>query len=71
MCTYCPNCGADLTEAPFVPTEPPIGTTVRDKYDGLITRAKNGRWGPQGCVPLASWGPMYRARGPLTIVKEN
>lgn len=51
-----------------VPAEPPIGTVVEDRHGVPITRSENGLWGQRGMLPLASWGPMYLAHGPLHIV---
>lgn len=50
------------------PPEPPVGTTVRDRFGGTATHQVPGGWAPYGCVPLAKWTAMWAARGPLEVV---
>lgn len=48
-----------------VPPEPPIGTWVKDRFGAASHRGNNGYWGEPGFYYLASWEPMWKARGPL------
>jgi hypothetical protein len=65
----CSNCGHDMGDDPWcaegVPPEPPIGSWVKDRYGGISHRGENGSWGQPGMYYLASWVPMWNARGPL------
>lgn len=49
------------------PAEPPVGTWVIDRWGGTSRRANGGGWGSPGFMSLASWEPMWNARGPLEV----
>ncbi|WP_159601450.1 hypothetical protein [Agromyces humi] len=44
--------------------EPPVGTWVRDRHDGVTFRQQEG-WGAPGTMPFGRWTDMWDARGPL------
>lgn len=70
MTTVCPTCSRPWSEDE-VPSEPPIGTWVKDRHGGVsvrtIDRDGNDGWtiAPHGFYAFGRWDAMWRARGPL------
>lgn len=64
----CPTCGAQMSHPP---TEPPIGTWVKDRHGAVAVRTidSEGRDGwapaPSGFYAFGRWTSMWDARGPL------
>lgn len=48
-----------------IPTEPPVGTWVLDRFGGASLRHENGGWAEPGFMPYGVWKAMWKARGPL------
>lgn len=71
--TVCPSCGhAFHPQACLpVPTEPPVGTWVKDRFGGTHVRIEdsdgNIGWSasPTGFYAFGKWAPMWESRGPL------
>jgi hypothetical protein len=59
----CPNCGYPVGP---IPSEPPIGTWVRDRHGAVSVRNRDG-WAPApfGFYGAGQWAAMWQARGPL------
>lgn len=62
--TECRQCGTVVPVPCTVPSEPPVGTWVRDRFGGLSRRTAAG-WGLPGFMPFGVWSAMWHARGPL------
>lgn len=66
----CPTCG-NTFEAACAPSEPPVGTWVRDARGAVSVRIvdSDGRdgWAPAltGFYAFARWNAMWVAHGPL------
>lgn len=76
----CPTCRRDGWQGEC-PPEPPVGTTVLDRYGAPHTRLSMMVEGPAGHVsrvegwaagpdflPKGKWEDMWAARGPLTVI---
>lgn len=63
MIGHCHACGCEYDIAP---TEPPVGTWVRDRFGGTHYRRPDG-WAcaPTGFYAFGVWSAMWAARGPL------
>jgi hypothetical protein len=61
----CPNCGFE----PTPPSEPPLGTWVRDQHGGVSQRRidadGNDGWGVPGFHSSEVWEKYWAAHGPL------
>lgn len=69
----CSNCGHPIGP---IPTEPKLGTWVRDKYGAISVRIidsdKRDGWAPAptGFYAGGQWEAMWHARGPLVECNE-
>lgn len=59
----CPTCKCG--DPASIPTEPAVGTWVRDRFGGTSMHHKGGGWAPPGFMPFGKWEAMWIARGPL------